>query len=189
MNQEQVLALLECHAAFDADEREHVARTIAFVRKTPLFWPRTTAEGHITASAWIVSHDGGHALLIHHRKLDRWFQPGGHIENDTDLIAAATREATEETGLQHLQLVAPAIFDVDVHPIPGNAKEPGHYHYDIRFAFRTDRDAPLKLSAESKDLRWFALAQAPHWAHEASLLRMARKSAALIQSSGPRAIP
>ncbi len=57
-------------------------------------WPRTEFDpGHFTASAFVVSVDGDSILLIHHAKLGRWLQPGGHIEVDDASIEGATRRA------------------------------------------------------------------------------------------------
>ena len=41
----------------------------------------------------------GKVLVIHHKKLDRWFPLGGHIELDEDPEQAALRETKEESGL------------------------------------------------------------------------------------------
>lgn len=50
-----------------------------------------------TASVFIV-HEG--KVLLHlHKKLNKWLQPGGHVELDEDPNQAALREAKEETGL------------------------------------------------------------------------------------------
>ena len=55
--------------------------------------------GHLTASAFVVSPDD-ELLLIFHRKLGIWVQPGGHIEpGDESLLDAARREVAEEVGL------------------------------------------------------------------------------------------
>jgi 8-oxo-dGTP pyrophosphatase MutT (NUDIX family) len=62
-----------------------------------------------TASVFIV-HEG--KVLLHlHKKLNRWLQPGGHIELDEGPLEAAIREVKEETGL-----------DVE---LVGNAQLPG----------------------------------------------------------------
>ena len=75
--------------------------------------------GHVTASAFVWSPDRGSVLLIHHGKLHRWLQPGGHVEpGDLDVIAAARREVAEEVGLDDVDIVGAGLFDVDVHIIP-----------------------------------------------------------------------
>jgi 8-oxo-dGTP pyrophosphatase MutT (NUDIX family) len=107
---------------------------------TPAGFDRATLPGHVTASA-IVLDESGAVLLIHHRTLDRWFQPGGHLDPDDDsLPAAARREAIEETGLDPacLELLDPAPVHIDVHPIPANPRkgEAAHDHYDVRYLFR-----------------------------------------------------
>ena len=66
---------------------------------------RTQLLGHFTASAWVLDLDTQSVLLIHHSKLDRWLQPGGHADGDADLLSVAQREVWEETGLQTQQSI------------------------------------------------------------------------------------
>src|SRR5258705_4171245 len=55
--------------------------------------------GHLTASAFVLSPERAAVLLIFHKKLGIWVQPGGHIEaEDESLEAAARRELGEEVG-------------------------------------------------------------------------------------------
>ena len=55
----------------------------------------------------MVSHDRAHVLLNLHRKSQRWFHFGGHLEDGDDTLAgAALREATEESGLAGLVIDA-----------------------------------------------------------------------------------
>ena len=77
-----------------------------------------------------------HVLLLHHARLDRWLQPGGHGEGETDPRAIALREIEEETGLSGLRPFPDArILDVDVHLIPALPAEPEYPHLDLRYGF------------------------------------------------------
>jgi 8-oxo-dGTP pyrophosphatase MutT (NUDIX family) len=136
---------------------------------------RTCGPGHFTGSAWVVSADGERALLLHHRKLDRWLQPGGHADGDGDLASVALREAEEETGLAGLR-VEGGVFDLDRHLIPARGEEPAHFHYDVRFVVRAGADEAFVVSEESHALAWLPvrdIATDPH--ADESVRRMARK--------------
>ena len=136
---------------------------------------RGNPVAHFTGSAWLVSADGERVLLMHHRKLDRWLQPGGHADGDTDLARVALREAEEETGLAGLH-VDGGIFDVDRHRIPARADEPEHWHYDLRYVVRASADESFVVNAESHALAWRPVdAVAADETLDASLRRMARK--------------
>ena len=137
---------------------------------------RARLAGHFTGSAWVVSADGRRTLLTHHRKLDRWLQPGGHADGDRDLARVALREAQEETGVHGLHLEDGAIFDLDRHWIPERGAVPGHWHFDVRYVVRAGADERFVVSEESHDLAWReidAIASDP--ASDASLRRMAGK--------------
>jgi 8-oxo-dGTP pyrophosphatase MutT (NUDIX family) len=176
-------ALLGALAAYrPADEREAamVAQVETLLRAAGDPFSRDAfGPGHITGSAWILDEARTHALLVHHRKLDRWLQPGGHAEGERDAHAIARREAREETGLAHLRDAQPGIYDVDVHVIPARGSDPEHAHYDIRFAFIADRDEPLVVSEESHALAWRPLAELDRDGVDESVRRLARKSAGL----------
>jgi 8-oxo-dGTP pyrophosphatase MutT (NUDIX family) len=118
-------------------------------------------------------------LLMHHRKLDRWLQPGGHADGDADLARVALREAREETGLSDLHLEG-GIFDLDRHRIPARANEPGHWHYDVRYLVRAGANESFVVNAESHALAWRPVLEvARDETLDASLRRMARKRLAL----------
>ena len=137
---------------------------------------RERLAGHFTGSAWVVGADGRRTLLTHHRKLDRWLQPGGHADGDADLARVALREAEEETGVAGLFLEDGAIFDLDRHWIPERGPVPGHWHYDVRYVVRAGADERFVVSEESHALAWREVAAiAADPAGDASMRRMAGK--------------
>ena len=139
----QARAAIALLSRFDPgpDERaaHSLARTLALLGGSPQpFSRRSFDPGHLTASGVVLSADGRGVLLIFHRRLQRWLQPGGHVEpEDTDLAAAAEREVREETGVALDAALPPAVVGVDVHEIPPREPdEPAHLHHDVVFRFR-----------------------------------------------------
>lgn len=187
MHRQPLLRLLEQYAAQFPEERCVVERIVQLVRSREDCFKRTCRPGHITGSAWVLSHDRTQCLLLHHRKLDRWLQPGGHADGQTDVAEVALREAQEESGLQHLSLENEGVpLDLDVHDIParvdadGKLIEDAHEHHDVRFLFVAAAGQQLVLSDESHELRWLNHEQVLNLTDEESVLRMMRKA-------GPRA--
>ncbi len=185
MHRQPLLHLLRRHSPSDAHEAAMTAATLAFVAENPDCFRRSLLPGHVTGSAWIVSPDRRQVVLIHHRKLDRWLQPGGHADGDSDVAAVARREAREETGLTSLRFVLPAgakpsngipaIFDVDVHGIPARGEVPAHKHYDIRFLLEADPAEPFGQSDEVNNSRWIYRSEVRDYTREASIGRMLEK--------------
>jgi 8-oxo-dGTP pyrophosphatase MutT (NUDIX family) len=111
------------------------------------------APGHITATSVVLSPDQQFVLLVHHRRLERWLLPGGHVEpGDESLEASARREIEEETGAM-LSTVPGMLVGMDVHGIPPKKKEPYHQHHDLIFTFRAV-DMTVRTSEESREVRW-----------------------------------
>jgi 8-oxo-dGTP pyrophosphatase MutT (NUDIX family) len=140
--------------------------------------------GHFTASAFVLSPDGRRLLLIHHGKLHRWLQPGGHIDSeDPSPEAGARREAAEETGQTDLERLATGLFDLDVHAIPALGAEPAHLHFDLRFLFRA-RNEDLRATSEVKDAAWFRLEDIDLRDSDASVMRALGKLRRFLPLSG-----
>jgi 8-oxo-dGTP pyrophosphatase MutT (NUDIX family) len=180
---ERLLAQLSAHLPADdaeADDRDAIA---AFVSRHPDPFDRHIVEGHLTGSAVVVSADGGRVLLLHHRKLQRWLQPGGHADpGETTGEAVALREALEETALRGLTLhpSAPAPLDLDVHDIPARPGEPAHQHLDLRYLVVAPTGAAAAHDeAESTALRWFGWSELDGLDLDPGLRRALRKVRAL----------
>lgn len=127
---------------------------LAFVHARPDACRRECVPGHVTASALVLDDSGTQVLLTLHPRLGRWVQLGGHCEEeDDDIVAAALREATEESGIAGLQL-APGLAAIHVHPLTCSLGVPT-CHLDLQFVARAPADAQITLSEESDDLRWW----------------------------------
>jgi len=154
MHRTLLLQKLNGYHPSDPDEIRSKQRTLEFVHQHPDCFERSLALGHITASAWLLSNDGSKALLMHHAKLNKWVQLGGHCDGDPDVLAVAIKEAQEESGISDIVPVSAEIFDIDIHAIPANPREQEHDHYDVRFLLRVNSNEAVVQNSESKELRW-----------------------------------
>lgn len=156
MHRVPVLKLLDSHVALNEVEESNRIRTIDFVKQHTDCFERSCIPGHITGSSWLLNRLGTHVLLLHHRKLNIWVQPGGHCDGETDVLQSALREAQEETGITNIAPVSAKIFDVDIHRIPERPGEPAHDHYDIAFLLQVWDDSNFVGNEESLALKWFS---------------------------------
>ena len=130
--------------------------------------------GHLTVGAVTVAD--GHVLLIHHRRLGIWIEPGGHIDpEDVTLEVAAARELVEETGVA-ATLVDERIFDVDAHDIPAARGEPAHRHFNVSYLFEAEM-TPVVAAAEVLDAAWIPFDQVGELTTDAAVLRVVAKLA------------
>ncbi|KUI31162.1 NUDIX hydrolase [Mycobacterium sp. IS-1496] len=129
---------------------------IAFLAARPDGCLRSCVPGHVTASALVLDHTGTHAVLTLHPRFGRWLQLGGHCEpDDPDIVAAALREAAEESGITGLD-IDPRLAAVHVHPVTCSLGVPTR-HLDLQFLVRAPQGARIARSEESLDLRWWPL--------------------------------
>lgn len=164
--------LLTAHEPADALERDFRQRMLELSEVAGDPFSRTHYRpGHFTASAFVLSPDRRSLLLIHHGKLGRWLQPGGHVEpGDADVIEAARREVIEETGVEGLALLGSGLLDVDVHVIPAHGEEPEHSHYDVRVLFAADGLESV-AGEEVRGVRWVPLDAVDGVESDASVMR------------------
>ncbi len=172
----QLANLLTAHTPHDATEASHLEFMREGIASGDVAFARSRYDpGHFTASGFVLSAGGDALLMIFHEKLQRWLQPGGHVEpSDAGIAETAWREVAEETGLADHVGVKPAIFDVDVHPIPGSSHEPAHRHLDVRFLFRAGSSKLVAGSGVSR-ARWTPFAELASKEPSASLRRILDK--------------
>jgi 8-oxo-dGTP pyrophosphatase MutT (NUDIX family) len=121
---------------------------------------RDLRPAHVTASAVVLSEDRSWVLLVRHKKLGLWLQPGGHVDpGDACLADAARREAVEETGVPDARIAGGPV-DLHRHPAPCQPRGAAD-HLDIRFLALAPLAAIPVVSDESTDARWFPVDDLP----------------------------
>jgi ADP-ribose pyrophosphatase YjhB (NUDIX family) len=175
MHRNELIRKLRDYQTEWENESDTVERFIEFVSTNEDCFERKLKESHITGSAWVVSKDGRQVLLTHHKKLNRWFQLGGHADGNSDVLGVAMQEALEESGLGRVGLISGKIFDVDIHKIPERGPEPEHYHYDVRYALKAAGNEEYTVSNESHNLGWIEIEKLSELTEEESMRRMAWK--------------
>lgn len=122
---------------------------------------------HVTGSAIVVGRRG--VLLLKHKRLGLWLQPGGHVDPGEAPWDAALREANEETGLavsfqRASRQGIPALIHVDVH-----AGGRGHTHLDLRYMVDGGTADPSPGDGESQEIEWLSWDAAIERASDAQL--------------------
>lgn len=173
MNRIELVAALQHYTSYFAEEQKFVPSFLELLQHSDCF-QRTHLPGHLTGSAWILNEAKTKVVLVHHGKLNRWMQPGGHADGDENIFAVAMREGNEETGIQKL-IGGEEIFDIDIHTIPARKDFPEHQHYDIRFLFIASEDEAIVVSEESHDVKWVELKELEDFTKERSVVRMKDK--------------
>jgi 8-oxo-dGTP pyrophosphatase MutT (NUDIX family) len=147
------------------EEKERLQLLQDFLRDTSdrsQVFHRKNFAGHITASGFVLSPNGKKLALVWHKFLNRYLQPGGHVEEtDQTVLAAALREIREETDIESCQYLPfhsdPELpIDIDTHEIPANPKknEPTHFHHDFRFLFRAEREVEPAERSRNDEGQW-----------------------------------
>jgi 8-oxo-dGTP pyrophosphatase MutT (NUDIX family) len=153
-----VIAAVAARKPVDERERVSIERFLAEVPRLARPFDEHADPVHVTGSALVVGRRG--IVLLRHKSLGIWVQPGGHIDAGETPWEAAVREATEETGLP-VRLASCELAHVDVHPGPR-----GHTHLDLRYLTEAGDADPSPPPGESQDVAWFdwpeAMAVADH---------------------------
>lgn len=154
MKRSAFIKILQNYSPVEPEEVQFKQKMLSFIEANSHCFERSLEIGHVTASSFLLNKDHSKALLMHHAKLDQWFQLGGHCDGDPDVLAVAIKEAQEESGIVQISPIRKTIFDIDIHLIPTNKKEKEHYHYDVRFLLQVTSDEKVVQNSESKELRW-----------------------------------
>ena len=137
---------------------------------------RNYEPGHITASGIVLSPDRSAMLIVYHRRLERWLQPGGHVDReDRGTMETAAREVLEETGVELRHDRTVALIGINVHRIPAAKSEPEHLHHDLVWRF-TAVGARLGRPLERRQAVWCPLDGLKDHGADEPLLRTVRRA-------------
>lgn len=180
-------AILGRYLAEDAAPGEHLSLLRWQIGQRHALGSRDTFPGHVTTSAILLAPDGGETLLVAHKRIGRWLQPGGHYEAAPCFWHSARREAEEETGIAGLELHPwheghDRPFVIDSHDVPGNPlrNEPPHVHHDLQFLLTAPRAGRIVAQLDEVEAAvWHPVsalaAVSPKAAHRLQALRMTRR--------------
>ena len=181
------LALLDGWSAPNDAQEQQRQRYVAHLRDRPDALTRECRPDHLTASTLVLSATGDEVLLTLHAKARRWFQFGGHCESgDTTLAGAATREATEESGLPGLVL-DPVPVQLSEHAVPFCGPSGDVHHLDVRFVAVAPPGVEHVVSDESLDVRWWPADALPD--PEPDLVELVALAQARVQSTSSGVSP
>lgn len=149
--------------AWEAPDAEQDVTRRAYLRHLADH-PDATARGgpsdHFTGSAFVFSPDLQWVALVFHRKAQLWLQPGGHYEDDdAGVLAAAAREAFEETGLR-IDPARARIVDLHHHQLSA-AFGRCTSHLDVRIGAVLTEDVDVVCSDETEDAAWWPVDALP----------------------------
>ena len=126
---------------------------------------------HFSVTGYMTNHARSKMLLVHHKGLDKWLPPGGHVEPDESPDIAVLREIREETGLQNtvgftytgINLQAKDVTDVQIPApiamtyqiIPENHKDSEHIHLDMAYALEASEKERVRLGDKGvNEVKW-----------------------------------
>ena len=153
------------YVPFNEQEQRDQAEILRYLAQHDDAFLRTNRIAHMTASAWAVNPTRDKVLMVYHKIYDSWSWTGGHADGETDLLAVALREVTEETGVRSVRPVAEDIYSLEVLTVDGHEKRgeyvSSHLHLNVTYLLEADDRSPLHVCEdENKGVSWFSLEDA-----------------------------
>ena len=181
---------LNAYEPFNEQEERDRTLLLSLLENTPDIFYRSNLSFHMTASAWVTNSDFTKILMAYHKIYDSWSWLGGHADGDEDLLAVATKEVQEESGIQQVKPILPDIFSLEILTVDGHEKNgnyvPSHLHLNFTYLLMADDHAFLRCKPdENKDVAWFpietAIAQSSEpWFRERIYAKLNRKLLAIL---------
>ena len=137
---------------------------------------REKQETHdiLTGSAWIFNPHSGKIMIMHDKKTDSWTQIGSRSEpkNQESTQTAALREATEISGLKHLQPYSEELFHLTIELSCHIEKQ--HHAYNFCYLFYTHETAVMPEN-ETEATRWISPSEIARFSTYRAIHALAKK--------------
>ncbi len=126
---------------------------------------------HFTASSWAVNRERTKVLMIYHNIYQSWAWPGGHTDGESDLLNVAVRELKEETGVENVKIVKPAIFSLEILTVDGHVKKgkyvSSHLHLNLTYLLEVAENEVLrKKEDENSGVKWVKIEEVEKMSEE-----------------------
>ncbi len=118
---------------------------------------------HYSASSMIFNHNFTKVLMAYHNIYQTFSWTGGHVDNETDFLSVALKEACEETGLNDFHVLSEDVISLECLPVCSHIKRgefvSSHIHMNLTYAFQHfDEKAPLIVcSGENSAVEWIKI--------------------------------
>lgn len=174
-----LLEQLERYEPYNEQEARDRALLLRALREEADVFTRENDRMHMTASAWVTNeaHDG--VLMAYHNIYDSWAWLGGHADGEEDLLAAALREANEESGIRAVP-VSRDIFSLEILHVAPHVKRGkfvcAHLHLNATYLLEADDQAPIRCKPdENSAVRWLDVSEVLAAVSEPAMLPVYRK--------------
>lgn len=116
---------------------------------------------HFCVSVYVYDEKKQKVLLVKHKKMGLWVQPGGHVELNESMEEAAIREVYEETGLM-VELIGNRVPRECDYILPlaiqKNLVKDDHIHMDFVYVAKVIGNNELVQNVEETDgIKWYSL--------------------------------
>ena len=172
-------AQIEAFCPYNEQETADRQQMLQDIDTFPVLLTRDNATAHFTASCWIVNPDRTKVLMAYHNLYQSWAWLGGHADGEEDLLAAALREANEESGIRAVP-VSQDIFSLEILHVAPHVKRGkfvcAHLHLNATYLLEADDQAPIRCKPdENSAVRWLDTAEVLAAVSEPAMLPVYRK--------------
>lgn len=160
-----LIAQLRAYRPWNPQEARDRTELLRRLESGEELYGRENASAHLTASAWVVSPDRRRVLMAYHNLYNSWAWLGGHADGNRDLLSVALREVREESGLETVVPVSPALYSLEILTVDGHEKRgqyvSSHLHLNVTYLLEADPAAPVRCKPdENSRVAWFPRAEA-----------------------------